>query len=130
MKMMKKVLLSLLLVVAGCFAFAKPVTVDYFNGLTFETDSDYIGKYIPKSCLLDYIAKEMKLNNTIVTDIYKVNYKDTTDMRELDIAFFEEITNKLYAEVWIDFGETAVGVWYVTEDKEVYYVEYQRVEEK
>jgi hypothetical protein len=45
-------------------------------------------------------------------------------MRESDIAFFEEIVNRPYAEVWICFGSTAVGVWIVTEDKEVYYVEF------
>jgi hypothetical protein len=124
MKTKKILTIVTMMLVLATAAFAKPVTVEYYEDLTFETDTDYLGKYIPNSYLLEHLATEMELNNVTITDIRKVDYKDTTDMRESDIAFFEEIVNRPYAEVWICFGSTAVGVWIVTEDKEVYYVEF------
>lgn len=121
---MKKILtiITMMLVLATA-AFAKPVTVEYYDGLTFETDTSFIGKTAIKSNLIDIIEYNAREDDVTIDYIVKVDLEQ--DMRESDKAFFEELLSGPYARVWMIFGNEEC-TWFVTDTKEVYYVEFVR----
>jgi hypothetical protein len=132
MKMMKKFLLSLMLVIAGCFCFAKPVTVEYYEGKTFETDTNYIGKVAIKERLMDELEYRLKQYSVAITSICLCDVNDILsdeEISESDKAFFEEILKGPYVGVWISYS-WGFAEWYVTDTNEVYCVRYEWIEEE
>ena len=129
MKMMKKFLLSLMLAIAGCFCFAKPVTVEYYDGLTFETDTECIGKVFIKEYLMDELGNRLEKNSFIITDIdiCDMNKVFSEETPESDKAFYEEITKGPYSNVWICYSWGVIE-WFVTDTDEVYCVCYEWIE--
>lgn len=130
--MMKKFLLSLMLVIAGCFCFAKPVTVEYYEDKTFETDTNYIGKVASKEHLMDTLMNVLQNNSVTITGIYLCDVDKILADEEADEsskAFFEELLKGPYSMVW---GYTYWGFmeYYVTDTNEVYCVFYEWIEEE
>jgi hypothetical protein len=133
MKMMKKLMvLMMVAVMSVAAAFAKPVTVEYYEDKTFETDTNYIGKVAIKERLMDELEYRLKQYSVAITSICLCDVNDILsdeEISESDKAFFEEILKGPYVGVWISYS-WGFAEWYVTDTNEVYCVRYEWIEEE
>jgi hypothetical protein len=131
MKMMKKLMaLMMVAVMSVAAAFAKPVTVEYYEGKTFETATSYIGKVSVKAYLIDMLKASLEDNQVTITSIYLCDVDkilSDEEVDESDKAFFEEILRGPYSRVWINHSWGAEE-WFVTDTNEVYCVFYEWIE--
>ena len=105
-------------------AWAKPITVEYYDGQTFESDTSCIGHTLDKGGLIDVLVVATTKDDVSIDCIEKVDLEQyMEEMVEQDKAFFETILDGPYTYAYIESG-SVMAVWFVTHEKEVYYVQF------
>ena len=124
--------LMMVAVMSVAAAFAKPVTVEYYEGLTFETDTCCIGQVASKEHLMDTLMNVLQNNSVTITGIYLCDVDkilSDEESSESAKAFFEEILRGPYSGVWADYAWGTME-WFVTDTNEVYCVFFEWIEEE